>query len=107
VRGTVEVAASVVASTLTTVAVFLPMAFVEGVAGHLVRDLSYTVSFSILSSMVVSLTLVPVLQALGEASSGARRAGAALGGGVAVHPAGGACCCRCAGWCAGSASCCR
>ena len=68
VRGTVEVASSVVASTLTTVAVFLPMAFVEGVAGHLVRDLSYTVSFSILSSMVVSLTLVPVLQSLGEAA---------------------------------------
>ena len=65
VRGTIEVAASVVASTLTTVAVFLPMAFVEGVAGHLVRDLSYAVSFSILSSMVVSLTLVPVLQSLG------------------------------------------
>ena len=65
VRGTVEVAASVVASTLTTVAVFLPMAFVAGVAGHLVRDLSYAVSFSILSSMVVSLTLVPVLQSLG------------------------------------------
>ncbi len=68
IRGTVEVAASVIASTLTTVAVFLPMAFVEGVAGHLVRDLSYTVSFSILSSMVVSLTLVPVLQSLGGAT---------------------------------------
>ncbi|MGB1013270.1 MAG: efflux RND transporter permease subunit [Nannocystaceae bacterium] len=63
--GTAEVAPSVVASTLTTVAVFLPMAFVEGVAGQLVRDLSYAVSFSILSSMVVSLTLVPVLQSLG------------------------------------------
>jgi HAE1 family hydrophobic/amphiphilic exporter-1 len=73
VRGTIEVAASVVASTLTTVAVFLPMAFVEGVAGHLVRDLSYTVSFSILSSMAVSLTLVPVLQALGELRRGPRR----------------------------------
>jgi HAE1 family hydrophobic/amphiphilic exporter-1 len=71
IRGTVEVAASVVASTLTTVAVFLPMAFVEGVAGRLVRDLSYTVSFSILSSMVVSLTLVPVLQSLGEAGAAA------------------------------------
>lgn len=71
VRGTVEVAASVVASTLTTVAVFLPMAFVEGVAGRLVRDLSYTVSFSILSSMVVSLTLVPVLQSLGEVEAAA------------------------------------
>ncbi|HLT40505.1 MAG TPA: efflux RND transporter permease subunit, partial [Enhygromyxa sp.] len=65
VRGTVEIAGSVVASTLTTVAVFFPMAFVEGVAGQLVRDLAYAVSFSILSSMVVSLTLVPVLQTIG------------------------------------------
>ena len=48
-------------------AVFLPMAFVEGVAGHLVRDLAYTVSLSIVSSMFVSLTLVPVLQSLGDA----------------------------------------
>lgn len=67
IRGAAEVAASVVASTLTTVAVFLPMAFVEGVAGHLVRDLAYTVSLSIVSSMFVSLTLVPVLQSLGDA----------------------------------------
>jgi HAE1 family hydrophobic/amphiphilic exporter-1 len=65
VAGASEVASSVVASTLTTVAVFLPMAFVEGVAGQLVEDLSYTVSLSILSSMVVSLTLVPVLQTVG------------------------------------------
>jgi HAE1 family hydrophobic/amphiphilic exporter-1 len=69
VAGTVEVGASVVASTLTTVAVFLPMAFVEGVAGQLVRDLAYAVSFSILSSMVVSLTLVPMLAALGGDAS--------------------------------------
>lgn len=65
IRGATEVAASVIASTLTTVAVFLPMAFVEGVAGRLIRDLSYTVSLSIVSSMFVSLTLVPVLQSLG------------------------------------------
>ncbi len=68
IQGTTEVAPSVVASTLTTVAVFLPMAFVEGVAGQLVRDLSYAVSFSIVSSMLVSLTLVPVLQSLGGAA---------------------------------------
>ncbi|MCH9682525.1 MAG: efflux RND transporter permease subunit [Deltaproteobacteria bacterium] len=66
VMGTTEVASSVVASTLTTVAVFFPMSFVEGVAGQLVRDLSYAVSFSMLSSMAVSLTLVPVLQSLGD-----------------------------------------
>lgn len=69
VAGTREVAPSVVASTLTTVAVFLPIAFVEGIAGQLVRDLSYAVSLSIVSSMLVSLTLVPVLQSL-EPSSG-------------------------------------
>lgn len=66
IEGTAEVASSVVASTLTTVAVFFPMSFVEGVAGQLVRDLSYAVSFSMLSSMAVSLTLVPVLQSLGD-----------------------------------------
>ncbi len=65
VEGAAEVASSVVASTLTTVAVFFPMAFVEGVAGQLVSDLSLAVSFSMLSSMAVSLTLVPVLQSLG------------------------------------------
>jgi len=65
VEGASEVASSVVASTLTTVAVFFPMAFVEGVAGQLVSDLSFAVSFSMLSSMAVSLTLVPVLQSLG------------------------------------------
>ena len=47
-------------------AVFLPMAFVQGIAGQLVRDLSLAVSFSIVSSMLVSLTLVPVLQSLGD-----------------------------------------
>lgn len=70
VRGATEVAASVIASTLTTVAVFLPMAFVEGVAGRLIRDLAYTVSLSIVSSMFVSLTLVPVLQSLGGGGAG-------------------------------------
>lgn len=66
ISGTASVASSVAASTLTTIAVFFPMSFVEGVAGQLVRDLSLAVSFSILSSMFVSLTLVPVLLALGS-----------------------------------------
>jgi HAE1 family hydrophobic/amphiphilic exporter-1 len=68
-EGSRQVAAAVVASTLTTVAVFLPMVFVEGIAGQLVRDLGYAVSFSILASMVVSLSLVPVLVAAGMPSS--------------------------------------
>ncbi len=62
--GTAEVADSVVASTLTTVAVFFPMVFVDGVVGQLIGDLGLAVSFSIVSSMLVSLSLVPVLAAL-------------------------------------------
>ncbi len=85
--GTAEVAPSVVASTLTTVAVFLPMAFVEGVAGQLVRDLSYAVSFSIISSMLVSLTLVPVLQSLGGKSEDASESPKSLLAWLVVAPA--------------------
>ena len=65
IDGAREIASAVVASTLTTVAVFFPMAFVSGVAGQLVRDLALAVSLSLVSSLFVSLTLVPVLQSLG------------------------------------------
>jgi HAE1 family hydrophobic/amphiphilic exporter-1 len=70
VAGASEVAGAVIASTLTTVAVFLPMAFVQGVAGALVRDLSLAVSFSILSSMVVSLTVVPAISGMKRGEGG-------------------------------------
>ena len=65
ISGTVEVAAPVVASTLTTVAVFLPIVFVEGVAGQLFRDQALTVSISILASLGFSLALIPVLASRG------------------------------------------
>jgi hydrophobic/amphiphilic exporter-1 (mainly G- bacteria), HAE1 family len=63
ISGTTKVAAAVVASTLTTVAVFLPIAFVEGVAGQLFGDLSLAVVFSLLASLVVALFFVPMLAA--------------------------------------------
>ncbi|HSF20359.1 MAG TPA: efflux RND transporter permease subunit [Vicinamibacteria bacterium] len=63
VRGTNEVATAVIASTLTTVAVFLPIVFVEGVAGQLFNDQALTVSISILASLGFSLALIPVLAA--------------------------------------------
>ncbi|HZI95058.1 MAG TPA: efflux RND transporter permease subunit [Patescibacteria group bacterium] len=63
-RGTNEVGRAVVASTLTTVAVFVPVVFVEGIAAQLFRDQALTVSFSLLASLVVSLTLNPMLYAL-------------------------------------------
>lgn len=63
IKGTKTVAAAVIASTLTTVCVFLPIAFVEGVAGQLFGDLSMAVVFSLLASLVVALFFVPMLAA--------------------------------------------
>lgn len=61
VRGTAEVGAAVVASTLTTVAVFFPMVFVEGIAGQMFGDLGLAVVFSLLASLAVALFLIPML----------------------------------------------
>lgn len=70
VDGTKEVQGAVVASTLTTVAVFLPIVFVEGVGGQLFKDQALTVSFSIIASLGISLTLIPMLSArIGHARS--------------------------------------
>jgi len=61
--GTREVATAVTASTLTSVAVFFPMVFISGVAGQLFKDQSLTVTFALAFSLVVALTLVPMLAA--------------------------------------------
>ena len=64
VAGTREVSMAVVASTLTTVAVFIPLVFVEGVAGQLFKDQALTVSIALMISLVVSLTLIPMLSSV-------------------------------------------
>ena len=64
IQGTREVSMAVVASTLTTIAVFLPLVFVEGIAGQLFRDQALTVAIAIAVSLVVSLTLIPMLSSL-------------------------------------------
>lgn len=61
VDGAYEVAMPVTASTITTVIVFMPIVFITGVAGELFKDQSIAVTFSLISSLVVSLTLVPVI----------------------------------------------
>jgi HAE1 family hydrophobic/amphiphilic exporter-1 len=66
IEGTREVGGAVTAATLTTAAVFLPILFVEGVAGQLFKDQALTVSISRLASLVVSLTLTPMLMAFGR-----------------------------------------
>lgn len=61
--GTGEVAMAITASTLTTVAVFFPLVFVEGIAGQLFKDQALTVTFALLVSLVVALTLIPTMAA--------------------------------------------
>jgi HAE1 family hydrophobic/amphiphilic exporter-1 len=59
--GASEVGMAITASTLTTLAVFLPMAMGQGTAGQLVRGLALSISFSLLASLFVSLTMVPMI----------------------------------------------
>lgn len=59
--GTREVAGAVTASTLTTVAVFLPIAFTGGITGTLFSAFALTVSIALMASLLVSLTVIPVL----------------------------------------------
>ncbi|MEV6983977.1 efflux RND transporter permease subunit [Sphaerisporangium sp. NPDC051017] len=60
-NGVREVAGAVTSSTLTTVAVFLPIAFVGGLVGQLFSPFAITVTVALLASLLVSLTVVPVL----------------------------------------------
>ena len=59
--GTTEVARAVIASTLTTICVFVPIVFVEGIAGQLFGDQAMTVTFSLVVSLLVALTVIPML----------------------------------------------
>ncbi len=59
--GASEVSRAVAASTLTTICVFVPIVFVEGIAGQLFGDQALTVTFSLLVSLVVALTVIPML----------------------------------------------
>ena len=87
--GTKEVGMAVSATIFTTIVVFLPVIYVHGVAGQLFRDQALTVTFSLLASLFVSLTLVPMLtsrkfdyvewKGKPEARTGERKREAALG----------------------------
>ena len=61
--GASEVGTAIIASTMTTIAVFVPMFFASGTAGDMSRGLAVAVSFSLLSSLFVALTIIPMLAA--------------------------------------------
>ncbi len=67
-NGTTEVGSAVIAATLTTIAVFFPMVFISGIAGQLFKDQALTVTFALMFSLVVALTLIPMLASLGARS---------------------------------------
>ena len=60
-EGTKEVALAITASTLTTIAVFIPVMFIEGLIGQIFTEFALTISFSLIASLVVALTVVPML----------------------------------------------
>ena len=70
IRGISEVGGAILASTMTTVAVFFPIVFVDGVAGQIFRDLSLTVVFSLLASLIVAQFVVPAFFGIGFAGIG-------------------------------------
>ena len=83
--GAEEVQGAITASTLTTVSVFGPIIYVEGVAGELFGSLSLAVAFSLLASLLVALTLLP---AIAGRFDRAARAGASAGGATRERPKG-------------------
>ncbi|BDY04186.1 efflux RND transporter permease subunit [Ferrimonas sp. YFM] len=60
-KGTREVSGAIVASTLTTLAVFVPLIFVDGIAGQLFADQAMTVTFALIASLLVALSAIPML----------------------------------------------
>ena len=63
INGTQEVGAAIISSTLTTVVVFIPLAFIQGLVGEFFTPFALSVSYALVSSTVVALTAVPVLGA--------------------------------------------
>ena len=61
ISGTTEVGGAIIASTLTTIVVFIPIVFMHGAAGELFKEQAFTVAFSLLCSLVVAILIIPML----------------------------------------------
>lgn len=61
IQGASQMAGAIFASTLTTICVFLPIVFTEGIAKQLFTDMGYTIAYSLIASLIVALTLVPAM----------------------------------------------
>lgn len=63
-RGAQEVGPAILASTITTLVIFLPVVFVQGVSGLLFKELAYVIAFALVCSLVLSLSVVPMLSSI-------------------------------------------
>lgn len=63
VRGAAEVSGAILASTLTTICVFLPIVFIQGLSRELFADMGLTIAYSLLASLIIALTVVPAASA--------------------------------------------
>ena len=61
VRGTAQVAGPILASTLTTICVFLPMVYTSGMVSQLLMPFAFTISYALIASLLVALTVVPTM----------------------------------------------
>ena len=77
ITGTSEVAGAVIASTLTTIVVFLPIVYLHGASGELFKDQAWTVTFSLVSSLFVAVLVIPMLY---DRITGRRDNGDGVGG---------------------------
>ncbi|MCI8693483.1 MAG: MMPL family transporter [Lachnospiraceae bacterium] len=80
IEGAREVAGAIVASTLTTVCVFLPIVFTEGITRQLFVDMGLTIGYSLLSSLVIALTVVPAMSSKILAKTREQKEGKIFGG---------------------------
>lgn len=63
IKGTAQVGGAIIASTLTTIVVFLPIVYLQGASGALFKEQALTVTFSLLSSLVVAILVIPMFYA--------------------------------------------
>ena len=84
-EGAKEVAGAITASTLTTVCVFLPIVFTEGITRQLFVDMGLTIGFSLMASLLIAMTVVPAMSSTILAKSGEQKEGKLFGGLVKVY----------------------
>ncbi|MFK2824814.1 efflux RND transporter permease subunit [Bacillus sp. B190/17] len=73
--GAKEVGTAITASTLTTIAVFLPVVFISGILGQIFKEFALTISFSLAASLVVALTVIPMMASRWLKQPAAKKAG--------------------------------